>query len=285
MPSSENPSDAELIQLGIAGAMSRMFKAGPGIVRVYDPVTNTAFVQPAVKHARYSVTDDKRSYAALPEIPFVPVIFPRSGGFVMRAPVLPGDTVLLIYCDSSLAEWRESGGVTEPQDARLHSLGWPVAIPGFFPDSSPMDPLDSAEVATGTMIVGEDGGENRIAIGGTPLTRGDHLMTVEACALLIYNVLVALIAASGAGPLVGATLQPLLGMAVNTALAAQAAPAPPGAVAQTTAAAALLAGFATGTTPSNTSAFFAAAIAALATKTHNESGLFPSLGAKAVKAT
>ncbi len=115
----------------------------------------------------------------------------------------------------------------------------------------------------------------------------EHVMTTEACALLIYNTLVALMAAAGGGPLVAAVLQPLLGAAVVAALTAQATPAPPGEVAQTAAAAALLAGFATGVTPSPTSVFFKASIDAIdagpLAKTANVSGLFPSIGSKAVK--
>lgn len=114
---------------------------------------------------------------------------------------------------------------------------------------------------------------------------GEHVMTAEATALLIYNTLVALMAAAGGGPLLAAVLQPLLGAAVTAAISAQAAPAPPGLVAQTAAAAALQAGFAAGTTPSP--AMFAAwtsALAALATKTPNVSGSFPSVGSAAVKA-
>ena len=111
----------------------------------------------------------------------------------------------------------------------------------------------------------------------------ERVMTTEATALLIYNTLVALMSAAGGGPLVAAVLQPLLGTAVNAALAAQSAPAPPGAVAQNALAASLLAGFGAGVTPSPTSAFFSAAISAADNKTENASGLFPGLGAKSVK--
>ncbi len=114
-----------------------------------------------------------------------------------------------------------------------------------------------------------------ISIGDTT----EHLMTVEACSLLIYNTLVALMATAGGGPLLAVTLQPLLGAAIGAALTAQAAPAPSGLTAQIAAAAAAQAGFAAGTTPSP--AMFAAwttTIAALATKTLDVSGAFPSVG-------
>jgi hypothetical protein len=107
----------------------------------------------------------------------------------------------------------------------------------------------------------------------------EHLVTTEACALLIYNTLVTLMAAAGGGPLLAVVLQPLLGTAITAALAAQAVPAPPGLIAQVAAAAALQAGFATGVAPSN--AIFAgwqASLGALATKSLDVSGSFPSVG-------
>ncbi len=113
---------------------------------------------------------------------------------------------------------------------------------------------------------------------------GEHVMTTEACALLIYNVLVALMTAAGGGPLLALTLQPLLGSAIAAALIAQAAPAPPTEAAQLILNATLQAGFATGAAPSPTTfAAWDAAFALLATKTANDSGKFPSLGAAAVK--
>lgn len=113
---------------------------------------------------------------------------------------------------------------------------------------------------------------------------GEHIATVEGTALMIYNTLVVLMATAGGGPLVAAILQPLLGSAILTALTAQGAPAPPTEIAQIAASAAQLSGFATGLVPATTSQFFAPAIALLAAKTANDSGYFPSLGCKAVKA-
>ncbi len=114
---------------------------------------------------------------------------------------------------------------------------------------------------------------------------GEHVMTTEACALLIYNTLSTLMLAAGGGPLIAAVLQPLLAAAVLGGLGAQAIPAPPTEAAQVIAAAALQAGFAAGTTPSNAMfAAWTASISLLATKTANDSGSFPSVGCKAVKA-
>lgn len=114
-----------------------------------------------------------------------------------------------------------------------------------------------------------------IALGGTT----EHVMTIEAAALLIYNTWVALLATAGGGPLTAVVLQPLLAPAMSAAIGAQAAPSPPGLIAQTAAAAALQAGFAAGTTPSPAMfAAWTAAIAANDAKTLDVSGAFPGLG-------
>lgn len=112
------------------------------------------------------------------------------------------------------------------------------------------------------------------ALGATT----EHVMTAEATALLIYNVLVVLMSTAGGGPLLAAVLQPLIMPAITAALAAQAVPAPPGLVAQTATATALAASMAAGTTPSSTSLPFNSAIAALSSKILDVSGDFPSLG-------
>jgi len=134
----------------------------------------------------------------------------------------------------------------------------------------------------------EDGGgfqPETLTLRAGGMAGGEHVMTAEATVLLLYNTLVALMAAAGGGPLLAVVLQPLLGTAITAAIAAQAVPAAPSEVAQVAAAAALQAGFAAGTTPSPAMfAAWTAALAALSTKTANVSGSFPSLGSKAVKA-
>ncbi len=156
------------------------------------------------------------------------------------------------------------------------ALGSRVLV-GFI-DSDPGRPY----VASFEEIDGEAFSPVSLRLDAGGMAGGERVMTTEATALLIYNTLAALMTAAGDGPLLAAVLQPLIGAAVNAALAAQSAPAPPTEAAQVILAATLLAGFATGA-PSNTSAFFSSAISAGSTKTANDSGLFPGIGSKAVE--
>lgn len=161
------PTLSEVISTGIESVLDEVFVARPGKVTAYDPLTNTVVVKPAVKHAVFSLSTGERTFVDMPEIPFVPVVFPRAGDVVLRLPVKVGDSVLLVFCDVGLAEWRENGDVSESTDARRHSVGWPVAILGLFPDVNPPSPLDGPDIAAGGAIFGVDGGNEQMLIGGT----------------------------------------------------------------------------------------------------------------------
>lgn len=209
---------AEVVRTGAEGHVSEMYVARPGKVTAYDPITNTAVVKPMVKHALSTADDDERIYEDLPEIPFVPVMFPRFGTFVITMPVPIDSPVLLLFCDVSLAEWRESGDVSEPVDARRHSLGWPVALMGLFPDISPMsvNPLDLVARAAG-MCIGTDGGEDQIRFIGGKIELGHDLATgLAADAMALASRVDALMNA-----IVGVTIVPGDGgAAIKTAVAA-----------------------------------------------------------------
>ncbi len=112
-----------------------------------------------------------------------------------------------------------------------------------------------------------------VALGATT----EHVMTFEATALLIYNVLASI------GVLVPAAwttpgLQPVFIPAMLAAIAAQGAPAPPGLVAQIAAQAAAVAAMASGTAPSTAIGPLIAGQTLFATKTLDVSGFCPGLG-------
>jgi hypothetical protein len=152
---------AETFKVWGDALLEEIHKACPAKVTAYDPLTNTIVAKPVVK--RPVATTDGVDYEDLPEIPFVTVQWPRAGGYVLTCPITPGDTVLLVFTDFSLAEWRATGEVSEPADVRRHSAGWPVAIPGVYADIAPLDPLDIVARTTG-MIIGRDGQPEQIRI-------------------------------------------------------------------------------------------------------------------------
>jgi hypothetical protein len=176
-------STAELVTAGIESHVSELYVARPGKVTAYDPLTNTAVVQPMVKHALVGDVDGSRVYEEIPEIPFVPVMFPRIGSYVVTMPVPVGAPVLLLFNDVSLAEWRDGGGLSEPVDARRHSLGWPVALIGLYPDTDQMSSA-AADVAARVagMVVGEHSSNNRIEVAGSFIKMGGDAFDFVALA-------------------------------------------------------------------------------------------------------
>lgn len=173
---------SEAIDTGISSALGELFVARPGKVTKFDAEKQTATIKPMVKRTLFDVQSDDRTFEELPEIPNVPVIFPRAGDWAMTLPVALGDTVLLVFCDVSLAEWRTTGEVAEPLDARRHSLGWPVAIPGFFPDSKPLSSSGTDVAArTGGAMLGQQNGASRIELSPTSIKLGKN--AIDAVAL------------------------------------------------------------------------------------------------------
>lgn len=95
----------------------------PGIVKSYSATSQTATVQPAIQR------EIDGEYETLPQIPNVPVVWPAAGGFAIVFPLVPGDSVWLMFSESAWAQYRSSGQVSRPGDLTRHSLSYPVAYP------------------------------------------------------------------------------------------------------------------------------------------------------------
>ena len=88
----------------------------PGIVESFDPESQTAVIRPAVKSC---------SGLELPLFRDVPVHMPVS--FDVSA----GDHCLVVFADSDIDAWVNSGEVSEPGSDRMHSLSDGFAFVGF----------------------------------------------------------------------------------------------------------------------------------------------------------
>src|SRR5690606_33868177 len=71
-----------------------------------------------------------------------------------------------------------------------HSLGWPVAIPGLFPDTKPLaaDPFSLLARAAG-MVIGQDGGDSRIEITDSGVKIGADATEYVALASKVVSFL------------------------------------------------------------------------------------------------
>ena len=109
-------------------ASNRLRVAIPGIVQSYDASQQTVTVQVALRE-KLSI-DGNENWVDIPLLLDVPIIFPRSGGYVLTLPITSGDEVLVVFGDCCIDAWWQSGGVQNQIDTRRHDLSDAFAIPG-----------------------------------------------------------------------------------------------------------------------------------------------------------
>lgn len=127
-----NPRDLELaatperaIKAQVEGALKDVHTCLPGIIESYDPGTQTASVQPAIKRV-FSA----QGAVNLPLCVDVPVAFPGGGDFYMTFPVERGDECILQFSERCIDYWFVNGGVQLPAEYRTHDLSDAFATVG-----------------------------------------------------------------------------------------------------------------------------------------------------------
>jgi hypothetical protein len=128
------PTHAEIIQEALRSKLADVHTAIPGRVVSYDKTKQVADVEIVVKRP-LETADGTIVQEDLPVIPNVPIVWSGGGGISLTFPLAEGDHVLLVFCEASIAMWRETGEVGEVGDLRRHSLGHAVAIPMVRPVS------------------------------------------------------------------------------------------------------------------------------------------------------
>jgi len=117
-----------LINRSVQNSIAGLNTAMPGIIENFDAEQKTCDVLPALKK-EYRNGD----IASLPLIQNVPVIFPQTSEAIISLPLKRGDTVLLIFSQRALDEWKKKGETVCPRDKRKHALTDAIAVPGIFP--------------------------------------------------------------------------------------------------------------------------------------------------------
>lgn len=141
----------------------------PGTVRSYDAGAQTAEIELGVQRVlpAEDEEDEEDTPESLPILQSVPVAWPRGGSCFLHWPLAAGDTGLVVFCESDLSAWRESGGVVDPGVALRHGLSGAVFHPGLHVRGAPNA---SADGTYGR--VGREGGpfvefrETEIRAGG-----------------------------------------------------------------------------------------------------------------------
>ena len=134
----ESTSLPEVVNAGVDAALEHVHTAAIAIVDTYDATTQRANLVSAI---RQPLLDGEGAplYEDFPTFESVPVIWPRGTQSGLHGPLVSGDSVLLVFLQIGIGEWRQSTG--KPQDTadlRRHSEGYPVALAGLAPDAKPL---------------------------------------------------------------------------------------------------------------------------------------------------
>lgn len=154
-------------------------KVLPATVTAVNPALQTVDVIVGVQNPLFDEYGNV-SYEVLPALSNVPLACLRGGGFFVWLPVIPGDTVLLVFSDLSLDTWRVGTGATavEPGWAGKHTADSPIAIPIIVPDAK-VSLGPSADPTK--LIVGKDGSAAQIKVSATDIELG--ALATDAVAL------------------------------------------------------------------------------------------------------
>lgn len=130
------PPLGEMLKRLFDDALLDVHTAIPARVEAFDAAAWTVEVVPLV---RRQVEGDagETDVEDLPKIVGVPVAFLGGGGLWLKVPVVVGDTVLLIFGERSLDNWKATGQLVDPQDERHHHLADAIALPGLFTPGAP----------------------------------------------------------------------------------------------------------------------------------------------------
>lgn len=153
----EQTTVEEAIEGAFRDLARSLWTALPARVLAVDTSASTVTVQPIPADYLSGVV------SALPQIPDVPVCWPRAGDAVITLPLATGDYVLLLFAARALARYRDDGSEGDPQSLRTHSLSDCVALPmGLWPDGDAVA-MDASDVVInrpsgGTVQLGGTGG-------------------------------------------------------------------------------------------------------------------------------
>lgn len=165
----------EMLRRNNDALSERIRVAMPAKVISFDASKCTIVAQPMIQEKVIDRDTGDVFWVAIPPIQDIPVHFPQAGNFVMTMPVQAGDEVLLIFNDSCIDSWWESGNLSNWVDRRRHDLSDAMAIPGInsVPNVIPNIATDAAELrqknGTGKVRIGT----GSIVFGGLPVPFDD----------------------------------------------------------------------------------------------------------------
>lgn len=141
----------------------------PGVIQQYDPKTNTASIQPAIREEIVN-EDNTVQYMNLPILVNVPVIFPSCSIGSIKMLLKQGDECLVLFSDLSIDNFWKYANVQNPIEVRRHDLSDGIAIPCVL-----SQPNTKQFNGTGVEITS---GESKISITKDGITFSDQNGTI-----------------------------------------------------------------------------------------------------------
>ena len=114
------------IRISVENQLMELNTVLPGEVVEYDPDSRRASVRGTI---RLLLTDG--SEISRPLIRNAPVIFPEAGGYSIRFPLSEGDSVLLLFSQRGLDNWKRSHDESAPGLGPIMSENDAVVLAGF----------------------------------------------------------------------------------------------------------------------------------------------------------
>ena len=147
------------VQAAMESVGSSLRVALPGIIRSWDAETQTVSVQPAINERM--ITGGQETEVQIPLLVDVPVVMPRAGGYSLVFAPRAGDECLVVFADSCIDSWWQSGGVQAQAESRRHDLSDGFAILGCW--SQPNKPFIPQE---GVRLQNDNGSAGISIVGG-----------------------------------------------------------------------------------------------------------------------
>lgn len=135
--------------------------AAPGIIQSFNPAEQTVKVKCAVREK--VDLNGTQTWEEIPLLLDVPIVLPRSGGYVLTMPIQKGDECLVVFADNCIDGWWQSGGVQNQVEIRRHDLSDGIAVMGLWsqPNVIPGYSMEGAQLRS------LDGGASITISGGT----------------------------------------------------------------------------------------------------------------------
>lgn len=128
----------------------------PGIINAFDPITQSAEVQVAIR--RRVKYEDGVHEVSDPLLLNVPVCFLGGGATHLTFPIQKGDECLVFFSDRCIDAWYQSGGIQNQVMPRMHDLSDGFALVGFrsIPKAIPNFNSQKPSITGGLEVNGRD---------------------------------------------------------------------------------------------------------------------------------